>query len=1315
MSSTGSNSLDGKSGAERRRYVRQPIRLDAKISIQGRNPLSCVVRDFCVAGIFVQLAPEYLHDLTRHTKATLNFFLTVDGVERPLQLGLTIFRLVGNGIGCGFNTPDPKTIALLQRFADASNAPVPDNDAAYRETQSGFRPIFLTIKDELITLCEQRVAGLAEDFIRVADENLFLAARDAGNNRDETRYLDGLNEFKGRKSSLKTDVPALIRKAIQIINSPVKSSIEQNNGGDELPELSLIDKEDFEEFLTVSELISELEPKFKSQLFEIERRFEYLAKRKIDEQNNPLGPQVICNIFAESLKNLQSDRIATVVIYKGLRKALDAGLGRLYDSVNRFFVDKDVLPVIEKEKPGYKNKSKSRPRRERAIDPEIAHEPQTQEADFAATWGGGVPQSTGGAHVPGLSGGATSASAAPPLAPLQPGLAPPGNSQPSGTMPFAGGPTSSNQGVPAGGSQGGSAGYVGSGSAGGGYVGTAPGVPHTGMPGQTSAAAPATNFVSGGVDPGHPGAAPVVPGSAAPGIAHSAINPNQPSPAAGVATAFDTTFGGFVGAPAVYSTPSLQQAYSTAQTQIALRRDLNQLVTGAPAPAPIGGAYQIEQVVGGLTAVQQSMAGETNPGMLEVESIKERIMKSIQESGGGEGHIGQQEADAIEVIANLFKSLISDAYLTEGARNNIARLQAPVHKVALMDQDFFESTNHPVRQVLNRVALVDDSVDENGIAQNHRISALIDQVNRQFTDDVSVFNPVVGELDEILRDQRTRYQENVEAVVEASMEQQRILRDRKSKDLSATDSSGARKKLPEEWNKWLDRVKALAVGDRFIMNANTNNPFPVSLVWIGEDNEPFVLVDQKGHKVSTLTMQQVAMYLRRGTLKLLDPNAAGAVDRALFGMVNRMHGDVEDKVTRDELTTFLTRKSFLQAIEKNLPTEPKKDNGGVLSQISIVNLKNINERDGVEVGDKLLENVARTLVDTLGEKTMIFGRLSGAELAVYWPRGGVISAQNKLQDCFERFKELDLTDSDSPLELDIAAGMVAVDDNLTMAADLLSVVGEACATAKNDPNKTIYIAGSENKYKEKLEQMVSYLSKAIDRERLVFLIQKVKSLSDSAQTPAAHVVVSAEDRNGKIIPPLLFEQALEKSERAFEIDTWVIKKSLAWMRDDEKVLESYSAIIIPLSASAVRRDDLANTVITELMETAVPPGRIAFEIADKNVVANLTEVTDMMRTLTEFGCRFILDEFGSGQDNYDYLKELPADFVTIQSDFIREAGENQKDFAMAKSINELAHFMGKRTLAKQERGTEIQATLEELGIDFIFDRSRSSRIAEANV
>lgn len=158
-------------------------------------------------------------------------------------------------------------------------------------------------------------------------------------------------------------------------------------------------------------------------------------------------------------------------------------------------------------------------------------------------------------------------------------------------------------------------------------------------------------------------------------------------------------------------------------------------------------------------------------------------------------------------------------------------------------------------------------------------------------------------------------------------------------------------------------------------------------------------------------------------------------------------------------------------------------------------------------------------------------------------------------------------------------------------------------------------------------------------------------------------------------------------------------------------IDNYAAVIIPLSHAAVKRDDLANVIINELIETAVPPGKIFFEISDKDAVSNVTEIAELVRTLKEFGCRFILDEFGSGQGNYDYVKELAVDFVTIQSTYITEAKQNQKDFAMAKSINELVHFMGKKTIGKQDSGTDVVEVLREIGVDFVFDQSKTNRIA----
>ncbi len=213
----------------------------------------------------------------------------------------------------------------------------------------------------------------------------------------------------------------------------------------------------------------------------------------------------------------------------------------------------------------------------------------------------------------------------------------------------------------------------------------------------------------------------------------------------------------------------------------------------------------------------------------------------------------------------------------------------------------------------------------------------------------------------------------------------------------------------------------------------------------------------------------------------------------------------------------------------------------------------------------------------------------------------------------------------------------------------------------------------------------------------------------AATQPAAYVVVSAEDRNGKLVPPMLFSQAAATSERACDVDLWALKHTLAWMARNEEDVERFSAFIVPLSRAALDSESLANTIISELMQTAVPPSKVCFEVADKDAVAKLAETADLVNTLREFGCQFILGEFGGARTNYEYLKELAVDYVSIQQDFVTDARQHQKDFAMAKSMNELIHFMGKLTIARQG-GDGIDDLAKELGIDFIHDQTRATRL-----
>lgn len=216
----------GSGGAERRRYVRLPIHLDALVAIDRRPAVPCVVRDFCIAGIFVAISPQQLRLVRAKTSATLFFALVVDGVRSDYQLTLTIFRVVGSGFGCGFENADPQTIALLQSLAASTNPQTqPDSAELLSKTQSNFSDRFRALQEPLTDLTTAFARRTCNEFLRMVDERLFLAARDAGNNREQTRYLDGQSEIRGRRAKIVENVPKLLGKGISILNSPSSSAV----------------------------------------------------------------------------------------------------------------------------------------------------------------------------------------------------------------------------------------------------------------------------------------------------------------------------------------------------------------------------------------------------------------------------------------------------------------------------------------------------------------------------------------------------------------------------------------------------------------------------------------------------------------------------------------------------------------------------------------------------------------------------------------------------------------------------------------------------------------------------------------------------------------------------------------------------------------------------------------------------------------------------------------------------------------------------------------------------------------------------------
>jgi diguanylate cyclase (GGDEF)-like protein len=474
------------------------------------------------------------------------------------------------------------------------------------------------------------------------------------------------------------------------------------------------------------------------------------------------------------------------------------------------------------------------------------------------------------------------------------------------------------------------------------------------------------------------------------------------------------------------------------------------------------------------------------------------------------------------------------------------------------------------------------------------------------------------------------------------------------------------------------------------------------------------------------------MYLRRGIIRPLDADAGDrAIDRAMFGVVDHLHGEVEAQATRDLLTGFLARRFFVDAVDAALAGVEPASKAAVCCQLSIENLKQINDDFGTETGDGLLAMCAAAVEQALRGKDVLFGRLGGAELGVFWPAGGVQAAYKKLQAALPKLTSVTLKlddDDDDTVELavvdtmrsartaravqaEIVIGVTATDDSMIQADGLLGAAREACDSARTMGAGSIYVAGSESEQRRVLEQMVSYANKALERGSLILLGQRVTSLVDAALPPALHVAISARDRADKPIPSHLFAPAMARVSNAADIDLWGFRQTLAWMQAHEEEVEAYALVIVPLSSASMKNEDLPQRIMGEFMESPVPPGKICFEIPDRDAVENLSEVAELVNTMKEFGCRFVLDEFGSGHQNYDYIKRIAVDYVTVKTAFVNEAQKNPKDFAMAKSINELVHFMGKKTMPKQERGAHTAATMREIGIDFLYDLTERAQLA----
>jgi EAL domain-containing protein (putative c-di-GMP-specific phosphodiesterase class I) len=227
---------------------------------------------------------------------------------------------------------------------------------------------------------------------------------------------------------------------------------------------------------------------------------------------------------------------------------------------------------------------------------------------------------------------------------------------------------------------------------------------------------------------------------------------------------------------------------------------------------------------------------------------------------------------------------------------------------------------------------------------------------------------------------------------------------------------------------------------------------------------------------------------------------------------------------------------------------------------------------------------------------------------------------------------------------------------------------------------------------------VSNISQAIENNCFFLAKQLIKPI-DGTNEVYYEVLIRLKDDVGNLIPPSIFIPAAEKYGGIMLIDRWVLTNIIdnyASYFSDNK-----TKVSINLSTVSLSNELFLLELKKIIVFSKVNLSNICFEITETALVSNLDNALRFIFEMKQLGIQFALDDFGSGSSSFEYLKNLPVDYVKIDGSLIRNIKSEPIDYEIVKSINKIAKMMGMKTIAEYVENEEIELTLRNIGIDYI--------------
>jgi len=420
------------------------------------------------------------------------------------------------------------------------------------------------------------------------------------------------------------------------------------------------------------------------------------------------------------------------------------------------------------------------------------------------------------------------------------------------------------------------------------------------------------------------------------------------------------------------------------------------------------------------------------------------------------------------------------------------------------------------------------------------------------------------------------------------------------------------------------------------------------------------------------------------------------------------------QATHDALTGLINRYEFDQRLRRAVEQARSDDATAVLCYLDLDQFKLVNDTCGHVAGDELLRQLALMLQDLVGSRGTL-ARLGGDEFGLLLQGTDVESARavaEEMRDAIARFR---FVWEDAVFGIGVSIGMIELDADSENTERVLAAADTACYLAKDSGRNRVQLYRPDDAVlAERHAEMrwVSEIHRALETDRFRLYGQDIIPAARHAEGPRhLEVLLRLLTEDGRTLLPGTFLTAAERYDLAPVIDRWVVDHTLDWMAAGG--VTDATTLSVNLSGRSLAQDGFLDHVLAAFERTGVSGSNICFEITETAAISNLAHARAFMERLRTLGCRFSLDDFGSGLSSFAYLKNLPVDFLKIDGAFVRDIHRDLVHFAIVRSMNDVGHAMGMKTIAEFVSNADVTHCLVEIGVDYLqgFEYSQPQPLA----